>query len=94
MIPPFDSSVVGVLEKVRTPGFLGSYSCSFRVSPARTAPTDVPVSLRLDPAAEITSRGVGIIFQAGICQRSKIFVAMRLGVPLDGRNIHGMVCTA
>lgn len=94
MIPPFHSSVARVLEEVSASALLGSCSCRLRVPSAGTTPTIVPISLRLDPAAEIAARGVRIILQAGIRQWPQIRVAISLGVLLDDGYIHGLIGTA
>ena len=94
MIPPFHSSVARVLEEVSASALLGSCSCRLRVPSAGTTPTIVPISLRLDPAAEIAARGVRIILQAGIRQWPQICVAISLGVLLDDGYIHGLIGTA
>ena len=94
MIPPFDSSVAGILEEVSASGLLGSCSCRLRVLSAGTTPTNISISLCLDPAAEIAASGVRIILQAGIRQWLQICVAMSLGVLLDGGYIHGLIGTA
>ena len=91
MIPPFDSTIAGVLKEISTSIFSSSYRCSLLISPTRTSPTNITVSLRLDPATEITPSGMWIIFQAGICQRPKIHVAMRLRIFLDDRDIHSLI---
>ena len=91
MIPPFNSTIAGVLKEISTSIFSSSYRRSLLISPTGTPPTNITVSLCLDPAAEITLSGMWIIFQAGICQRPKIPVAMSLRIFLDDRDIHSLI---